>query len=110
VDPKATTVNVTRIPGHPSKLDAAQVVITPQDKRGEHLGPGKDHEVVWALKGGIFEYVFDHKPPPVSTDGTYQRAVLFTREQRPVLLVRAAGVLLREIDIRKQLLGQYESD
>jgi len=110
VDPKATTVNVTRIPGHPSKMDAAQVVITPQDKRGEHLGPGQDHEVVWALKGGIFEYVFDHKPPPVSTDGTYQRAVLFTREQRPVLLVRAADVLLREIDIRKQLLGPYESD
>ena len=110
VDPRATTVGVTRIPNHPSKRDAAQVVITPQDMRGEHLGPGKDHEVIWALKGGTFEYVFNHQPPPVSTDGTYQRVVLFTKNQHPVLLVRAADVLLPQIDIGKRLQGYDDHD
>jgi len=109
VSPKATKVEVTRIPDHPSGLLAANVVITPQDARGELLGPNKDDQVFWALRDGTFEYVRDQKPAPVFTDGTYQRVVLFSGRQRPELRVAVAGVLLREIDVDRSLHGLVSS-
>ena len=110
VDPRATTVTVTRIPHDPSGLLAAQVVILPQDKRGEDLGPGKDSEVIWSLVDGAFQDVFTHQPPPVQTDGTYRRVVLFNNHQRPVLRVKAAGVVLPAINIRRRLEGHSDND
>jgi hypothetical protein len=105
VDPKATTTKVSRVHNHPSGLLAARVVITPQDKRHERLGPGKDNQVIWALRDGTFEHVLQHVPAPVFTDGTYQRVVLYQPKQHPTLQVKAAGVLLPEFDVRKKLLG-----
>jgi hypothetical protein len=105
VDPRASKIKVTRLHNDPSGLLAAQVVVLPQDRRGEDLGPGKDDQVIFALQDGTFQHVQQHQPAPVQTDGTYQRVVLYTNRQRPTLLVKAAKVLLPEIDIRKQLLG-----
>lgn len=105
VDPRATKVKVTEVRHHPSGLQAASVVITPQDKRHERLGPGKDDVVFWALRNGTFEHIFQNQPTPVFTDGTYRRVVLFQKHQHPSLRVKAAGVLLPEIDVRRALLG-----
>lgn len=105
VDPKVTRIKVTRIHNHPSGLLAARVVITPEDAQGEHLGPGKDNQVFWGLRDGTFEHIFNHQPAPVFLDGTYQRVVLYQIRQRPKLTVKAAGVLLPEIDIILRLLG-----
>ncbi|MEU0793479.1 vWA domain-containing protein [Amycolatopsis sp. NPDC005961] len=110
VDPKATKITVTRIAHDPSGMLAAQVVVLPQDKRGEDLGPGKDDEVIFALRDGAFQHVVNHQPAPVQTDGTYQRVILFTNRQRPTLKVSAAGVLLPTIDIRRRLLGFEDDD
>lgn len=105
VDPKASTVKVTRVHNHPSGLLAALVEVTPQDKNHERLGPGKDDQLVWAVDDGKFEHVVQHVPPPVGTDGKYRRTVLYKLLDHPTLLVKAAGVLLPEIDIRRRLLG-----
>ena len=105
VDRKATLVRVTRLHNDPSGMLAALVVITPQDARGEDLGPGKDDSVIWSLRDGTFQHVFQHQPAPVETDGTYRRVVLYTNRQSPALVVRAAKVVLPTIDIRKRLQG-----
>ena len=76
VDPRTTTVQVTGITKHPSGLNAARVIIVPRDVRGERLGPGWDHAVIWTLEDGIFEQAWSKKPPAVFTDGTYQRVIL----------------------------------
>ncbi|MFC0541518.1 vWA domain-containing protein [Kutzneria chonburiensis] len=111
VDRKATKVKVTRVIGDPNGQEAALVVITPQDKRGEHLGPGKDAEIIFALEEeGRFEHVVTHQPPPVQTDGTYQRTVVFSHKEDPIVLVRAADVLLPRIDIRDWFDGDHDDD
>ncbi|MGW1209345.1 vWA domain-containing protein [Streptomyces sp. NPDC002499] len=105
VDRKATKIKVTRLPNDPSGMLAALVVITPQDARGEDLGPGKDDSVIWSLREGTFQHVLHHQPAPVETDGTYQAAVLFTKRQSPQVVVEAAKVVLPTIDIRRRLQG-----
>ncbi|MFG2966681.1 MULTISPECIES: hypothetical protein [unclassified Streptomyces] len=105
VDRKATTIKVTRLHNDPSGLLAALVVITPQDARGEDLGPGKDDSVIWALREGTFQHVLRHEPAPVQTDGTYQRVILYTNRQSPSLVVEAADVVLPTIDVRRRLQG-----
>jgi hypothetical protein len=110
VDPKVSTVKVTRIPHDPSGMLAALVVVLPQDKRGEDLGPGKDDAVIFALRDGTFQHVFNQRPAPVQIDGTYQRVILFDNRQRPTLQVKAAGVVLPTIDIRRRLLGFGDDD
>ncbi|MFJ6079972.1 hypothetical protein ACIQI8_01125 [Streptomyces sp. NPDC092369] len=105
VDRKATKIKVTRLHNDPSGLLAALVVITPQDARGEDLGPGKDDSVIWALREGTFQHVLRHEPAPVQTDGTYQRVILYTNRQSPSLVVEAADVVLPTIDVRRRLLG-----
>ncbi|MCT9003885.1 vWA domain-containing protein [Streptomyces rhizosphaerihabitans] len=98
VDARTTRVKTERIPHHPSGLRATRITVTPQDVRHERLGPGHDDAVVFALKDGMFEEIFNHQPAPVFTDGTYQRVVLFKANQHPVVSVRAAGTLLKPID------------
>ncbi|MEU0431200.1 vWA domain-containing protein [Streptomyces sp. NPDC006290] len=98
VDARTTRVKTERILHHPSGLRATRITITPQDVRHERLGPGHDDAVVFALKDGMFEEIFNHQPAPVFTDGTYQRVILFKANQHPVVAVRAAGTLLRPID------------
>jgi hypothetical protein len=105
VDRRATTVKVTRLHNDPSGLLAALVVITPQDARGEDLGPGKDDLVIWSLRGGAFQHVLQHQPAPVNTDGTYQRVVLYTKRQSPALVIEAVNAVLPTIDIRRRLQG-----
>lgn len=100
VDARTTKVRTERIPNHPSGLRATRITITPQDVRHERLGPGHDDEVVFALKDGTFEEIFNHQPAPVFTDGTYQRVILFKANQHPVVQVRAAGTLLKPIDAK----------
>ncbi|MFC8363050.1 VWA domain-containing protein [Streptomyces griseorubiginosus] len=105
VDRKATIIKVTRLHNDPSGMLAALVVITPQDARGEDLGPGKDDSVIWSLRDGTFQHVLQHQPAPVATDGTYRRVILYTNRQSPSLVVRAAKVVLPTIDVRKRLQG-----
>ncbi|MFI1169981.1 hypothetical protein [Streptomyces melanogenes] len=99
VSRRATTVTLVPIKDHPSKLRAVRVIVTPQDVRHERLGPNKDHVVFWELHNGTFEHVFNHEHPPVLTDGTYQRVVLYRQGDCPSLRVEAAGVLLPTIRI-----------
>jgi len=99
VSARATTVEEVRIKDHPSRLRAVRVIVTPQDKRRQRLGPGKDANVIWQLDHGQFEHIVDKEPAPVFTDGTYQRVVLFGPRERPVLKVSVNGVLLRSITI-----------
>jgi len=105
VDRKTTTIKVTRLHNDPSGLLAALVVITPQDARGEDLGPGKDDSVIWALREGTFQHVLQNQPAPVQTDGTYRRVILYTNRQSPSLVVEAARVVLPTIDVRRRLQG-----
>lgn len=105
VSGKASKVKLEPIPHHPSKLKAVRVIVTPQDVRHERLGPGKDDELFWALKDGVFEHVRNGEPAPVFTDGTYQRVILFRRGQRPSVKVEAAGVLLPTIKIPQWILA-----
>jgi Mg-chelatase subunit ChlD len=100
VDPKATRIRLQPIDKHPSGLRAVRVIITPQDIRGERLGPNKDNVVIWALEEGSFEHIVNHQPAPVFTDGTYQRVVLFRPSQDPTLRVKASGTLLPRIKVR----------
>lgn len=105
VDPKATTVKATRIHHHPSGRLAAEVTVTPKGAGGERLGPGHDSVVFWSIAEGQFEHVVQNEPAPVFTDGTYRRVVLYKPFDRPILRVKAAGVVLPEIDVRRRLLG-----
>ncbi|WP_043663148.1 vWA domain-containing protein [Streptomyces xylophagus] len=100
VDARTTKVRTERIPNHPSGLRATRITITPQDVRHERLGPGHDDVVIFALKDGTFEEIFNHQPAPVFTDGTYQRVILFKANQRPVVQILAAGTLLKPIDAK----------
>lgn len=99
VDPRATKVTVTKIERHPSGLNAARVIIVPQDVRGERLGPGSDHAVIWSLDDGIFEHILNKEPAPVFTDGTYQRVILYKQKERPVLKVSVVGTVLPKIRV-----------
>jgi len=110
VSPKATTVKVIRVHNHPSKLLAARIVVTPQDARGERLGPGHDNVVVWSLDDGTFEHVLNHVPAETFPDGTYQRVILYRPTQRPIVRVLADDVLLPKIDVRRALLGFDHDD
>jgi hypothetical protein len=94
VDARATRIRQERVSNHPSGLHAVLVTMTPQDVRGERLGPNKDHVVIWALRDGIFEHVHNHEPAPVFTDGTYRRVVLYRSGQRPTLAVKANGTVI----------------
>ncbi|MFI1105951.1 VWA domain-containing protein [Streptomyces melanogenes] len=108
VSRRATTVTLVPIPNHPSKLRAVRVIVTPQDVRHERLGPNKDHVVFWELHNGTFEHVFNHEHPPVFTDGTYQRVVLYRQGDCPTLRVEAADVLLPTIRIPAWVLNAAE--
>ncbi len=100
----ATRVTVTKAGTHPSGMQAAQVAIIPQDARGERLGPGWDHAVIWSLEDGVFEHVLERQPAPVFTDGSYKRVILYHEErQRPVLRISAVGTVLRKIAVRDRL-------
>jgi len=99
VDARATRIRQEQVPNHPSKLHAVRVIITPQDVRGERLGPNKDHVVIWALTGGVFEHIHNEEAAPVFTDGTYQRVILHRPGQQPMLRVKANGTLLPKIRV-----------
>ncbi|MFH8485030.1 hypothetical protein [Streptomyces longisporoflavus] len=74
--------------------------ITPQDDCKNLLGPGFDDTVMWAVsEDGVFEHAQKHEPPPVNTDGTYTRTVLFHRGRRPKLRVSVNGFVLPRIDL-----------
>ena len=105
VSRRATKVEVSEVAGHPSGMLAARVVIVPQDRRGERLGPGFDDVVIWSLDSGGFEHVLQKQPAPVFTDGTYQRVILYERRQRPRLTVSAFETVLPKIDVRPRRDG-----
>jgi hypothetical protein len=95
---KATTIHRETLKNQPPSFTAVKVTITPQDDFKELLGPGFDDTVIWAVSGGgVFEHVQKHEPPPVNTDGTYTRTVIFSRGLRPTLRVSVNGVILPKI-------------
>ena len=82
----------------PQGKRAVKVTITPRDSFKNLLGPGHDETVIWALDdGGVFEHVANRTAPPVNTDGTYTRTVIFRHGQRPTLRVSVNGVILPKI-------------
>lgn len=99
VDARATRIRQERVANHPSGMHAVLVTMTPQDVRGERLGPNKDHVVIWALQDGIFEHILNHEPAPVFSDGTYRRVVLYRSGQRPTLAVKANGTVIPRFSI-----------
>jgi hypothetical protein len=85
---------------------AVKVTITPQDDFGGKLGPVIDHTVIWTVRdGGVFQHVRDGVPPPVNTDGTYTRAVVFKVGKKPTVRVSVNGVLLPKISLFSLLAG-----
>ncbi|MCX5536544.1 hypothetical protein OG785_39025 [Streptomyces sp. NBC_00006] len=97
---KATTIRKETLPKQPPAFTAVKVTITPQDDFKELLGPGFDDTVIWAVnEDGAFEHVQKHEPPPVNTDGTYTRTVVFHRGRRLKLRVSVNGVVLPTIDV-----------
>ncbi|MFG3257547.1 hypothetical protein [Streptomyces sp. NPDC048172] len=97
---RATTVRKETLPDQPPSFTAVKVTITPQDDFKGLLGPGFDDTVIWAVTDdGVFAHVRDHQPPPVNTDGTYTRTVVFRRGRRPKLRVSVNGVVLPKIDV-----------
>jgi hypothetical protein len=50
--------------------------------------------------GGVFEHVLKHENPPVNTDGTYTRTVVFKRGKQPTLRISVNGVILPKIELR----------
>jgi hypothetical protein len=98
VSGRTTIIRKETVKGQPSSQVAVKVTITPRDDFKNLLGPGFDGTVIWALSdGGVFEHVQKHVPPPVNTDGTYTRTVIFKRGQRPTLRVSINGVILPKI-------------
>lgn len=97
---KATTIRRETLKNQPPSFTAVKVTITPQDDFKGLLGPGFDDTVIWAVSDdGVFEHVQKHEPPPVNTDGTYTRTVVFHRGRRPKLRVSVNGVVLPKIDL-----------
>ena len=97
---RATTVRRETLKNQPPSFTAVKVTITPQDDFKELLGPGFDDTVIWSVsEDGVFEHVQKHEPPPVNTDGTYTRTVVFHRGRRPQLRVSVNGVVLPRIDL-----------
>jgi hypothetical protein len=95
---KATTIRQETLKDQPPSFTAVKVTITPQDDFKELLGPGFDDTVIWAVSGGgVFEHVQKQEPPPVNTDGTYTRTVIFKRGEKPALRVSVNGVILPKI-------------
>jgi hypothetical protein len=97
---KATTIRKQALKDPPRHSTAVKVTITPQDDFNGLLGPGFDDTVIWAISGdAVFEHVQKHEPPPVNTDGTYTRTVMFRRGKRPTLRVSVNGVILPKINL-----------
>jgi hypothetical protein len=97
---KRTTIRQEKLRDQPPGFTAVRVTITPQDDFRELLGPGFDNVVIWSIRGdAVFEHVKNKVPPPVNTDGTYTRTVIFRRRERPTLLVSVRGVILPTIDL-----------
>ncbi|GAB3433663.1 vWA domain-containing protein [Flindersiella endophytica] len=97
---KRTTIRQEKLRDQPPGFTAVKVTITPQDDFRELLGPGFDNVVIWSIRGdAVFEHVKNKVPPPVNTDGTYTRTVIFRRRERPTLLVSVRGVILPTIDL-----------
>ncbi|MFZ3599212.1 vWA domain-containing protein [Streptomyces sp. BH104] len=100
VSRRATTIRKETLKDQPPSFTAVKVTITPQDDFKGLLGPGFDDTVIWAVTDdGVFEHVKNHEPPPVNTDGTYTRTVVFRRGRRPQLRVSVNGVVLPKIDL-----------
>ncbi|SBT43195.1 vWA domain-containing protein [Micromonospora auratinigra] len=99
VSRKATVIRRETLKIAEPSLTAVKVTITPQDDFKELLGPGFDDTVIWAIssEGGVFAHVRDQQPPPVNTDGTYTRTVVFKRGTKPTLRVSVNGVILPKI-------------
>jgi hypothetical protein len=98
VSRKATVIRRETLKIGEPALVAVKVTITPQDDFKELLGPGFDDTVIWAVsEGGVFEHVRKQQPPPVNTDGTYTRTVIFKRGTKPTLRVSVNGVILPKI-------------
>jgi len=87
----------------PPRMKAVKVTVTPLDKFKNRLGPNFDDTVIWAVRdGGAFAHVKNHQPPPVNTDGTYTRTVVFRDGTFPTLKVSVNGVTLPKIYIRQK--------
>ncbi|HEY1174844.1 MAG TPA: vWA domain-containing protein [Phytomonospora sp.] len=87
----------------PPGMKAVKVTVTPLDKFKNRLGPGFDDTVIWAVRdGGVFAHVKEQKPPPVNTDGTYTRTVVFRAGAFPTLKVSVNGVTLPKIYVRQK--------
>lgn len=97
----ATIIRKETLRGHDPSYTAVKVTITPQDDFRGKLGPGFDDTVIWAVRGGgVFEHVLKHANPPVNTDGTYTRTVVFKHGEKPTLYVSVNGVILPKICLR----------
>ena len=101
IDPMATKILITKITDHPSGMRATRIAITPQDAKGEVLGPKRDYYFGWSLRNGTFEHVWKQTQAPLSADGTYERVVLFPSGGRPSLQVSVSGTILPAIDLRE---------
>ena len=100
VSPRATRVQTVVIHQHPSGRRAVRVIITPQDIRRQRLGPGKDSRASSGSSSAASSSTSSTSSRRrSSTDGTYQRVVLFRDWDRPLLKVSVAGVLLRPIHL-----------
>ena len=98
---KETIIRKETLKSQDPSYTAVKVTITPQDDFKEKLGPGFDDTVVWAVRdGGVFEHVLKHENPPVNTDGTYTRTVVFKRGKQPTLRISVNGVILPKIELR----------
>lgn len=97
---KATTIRKQRVRVQPPPFVGVKVTITPQDDFKQLLGPGFDDTIIWAISGdAVFEHVRDKQAPPVNTDGTYTRTVIFRPNARPKLHVSVLGVVLPTIQL-----------
>ncbi|WP_306316869.1 MULTISPECIES: hypothetical protein [unclassified Streptomyces] len=97
---RATTIRKEILKDQPPSFTAVKVTITPQDDFKGLLGPGFDDTVIWAISGdAVFDHVQKHEPPPVNTDGTYTRTVVFRRGRKPELNVSVLGVRLPKIEL-----------
>jgi hypothetical protein len=82
VDPAASPLTMTAVQNPPAGMVGQLIVVMPKSKNGEFLGPFREDLVRIEATAGSFT-----GPVETRMDGSYQRTLLYRREEKPEIKV-----------------------
>jgi hypothetical protein len=93
VDPASSPVTFPAVVSLPSGLLGQLVLVMPKSKTGEFLGPFRESQIKIEATAGTFT-----GPVESRLDGSYERTLLYKREEKPEITVEVDGKPIRPGD------------